>query len=138
MTEAGACSSPIARPISPTWRRFASILSIGILHSHGATEISLPHWLAANALKPWLSALVSATGGCRNCAGDTNEIGSCSRANPDRTPHTLRLDAQRFVADAAKENSLLVRARQHTEQVLGEFLRTEHWQLVVKCGEVNG
>jgi hypothetical protein len=44
-------------------------------------------------------------------------------------------DAQRFVADAAKDNSLLVRARQHTEQVLGEFLRAEHWQLSVRWSE---
>jgi hypothetical protein len=44
-------------------------------------------------------------------------------------------DAQRVVADAAKEDSLLDRARQHTEQVLGEFLGPEHWQLVVKWGE---
>jgi len=41
-------------------------------------------------------------------------------------------DAQRFVADAAKDESLVMRARQHAQQVLGEFLRGQRWELSVK------
>ena len=41
-------------------------------------------------------------------------------------------DAQRFVGDAAKDESLLAKARQHAEQVLGDLVRAGRWELVVK------
>jgi hypothetical protein len=48
--------------------------------------------------------------------------------------HGGEVNCRQCEKDAAKEDSLLDRARQHTEQVLGEFLGPEHWQLNVKWG----
>jgi hypothetical protein len=41
-------------------------------------------------------------------------------------------DAQRLVADAAKKSALLVRAREHTEQVLATFFRATGWEITVR------
>jgi hypothetical protein len=44
-------------------------------------------------------------------------------------------DAQRFLASAAKDSSIRVRARQHAEQVLGEFLAAGMWKLTVRWAD---